>query len=82
MQSQGKGGVGKGGVIVAEDEVRIWVPKVCRMWIVFRGPDGQELAAMTAAETNAAEIAQTVGLLAYENGLAPTEIEMKMEERE
>lgn len=82
MQGQSEGSTICPGTALMEEEERTWTPRACRMWIVFRGPDGEELAAITAAETNAAEIAQTVGLLAYENGLLPTEIEMKMEARE
>ena len=45
-------------------------------WVVFEGPDGKELAAYTAAHTFPGEAADTVAILANENGLEPEEIKI------
>lgn len=45
-----------------------------RRWIVFFGPDGKELLRYTVAGTFEGELADTIGLLAYEKGILPEEI--------
>lgn len=50
-------------------------------WVVFYGPDGKKLYAMTVRGTFSSEIANTVKLLAHERGLKPEEIKVKFEER-
>lgn len=40
-----------------------------REWIVFFGPDGKELLAISKAGSFEGEIAATIGLLAYERGI-------------
>ena len=40
-----------------------------REWIVFFGPGGKELLAITKAGSFEGEIAATIGLLAYERGI-------------
>ena len=70
-----------GEVTGGEGDWKTWTPNGKGTWIVFRAPDGTELAAITAQETTAEEIAQTVGLLAYEHDLMPTDITMNLEQR-
>ena len=43
-------------------------------WIVFYGPDGEELLRYTLRGTFAGELEATISLLAYEHGLSPGEI--------
>lgn len=40
-----------------------------RKWIVFFGPSGKELLAITESGSFEGEIAATIGLLAYEHGI-------------
>ena len=40
-----------------------------REWIVFYGPNGQELLAITKMGVVEDEVAATIGLLAYERGI-------------
>lgn len=40
-----------------------------REWIVFYGPNGQELLAITKKGVVEDEVAATIGLLAYERGI-------------
>lgn len=50
-------------------------------WIVFRGPDGQELCAYTIRGTFEGEKEATVDLLAAEHGIDPERITATIEER-
>jgi hypothetical protein len=43
-------------------------------WIVFYGPDGQEIASYTQRGTFAGELQDTIALLAYERGISPGDI--------
>lgn len=38
-------------------------------WIVFFGPDGQELCSFTVRGMMDVEIQETIGMLAYEHGI-------------
>ena len=48
--------------------------KVKEPWIVFFGPDDQELCSYTVRGTSAGELEATIELLAYENGWEPCSI--------
>lgn len=41
-----------------------------REWIVFYGPDGKEILAISRKGLFEGEIAATIGLLAYERGIS------------
>lgn len=43
-------------------------------WIVFYGPDGRELCAITLQGLFEGEVQSTIGLLAAENGIPETSI--------
>lgn len=43
-------------------------------WIVFYAPNGKELLAISTIGVHEGEITSTIDLLAYENGLSPSEI--------
>lgn len=43
-------------------------------WIVFFGPDGKELLAISKTGSFEGEIAATIGLLAYERGIPEASI--------